>query len=405
MTSPPNEALPIKMADDHYTINGTDILQNNILAALTNTTVAPNESGDQVTTLLQFANIYRPIHGIAAPIICVLGIIANCLNIVVLTRKNMVSPTNILLTWLAISDGLTMLAYFPYAILNYHIYTHSSTVPLANARFIMFYAIFSVIVHSISIWLTVSLAVFRYVFISYPRRGAKLCSIYRAKLTVFIVCVVVTLVCIPNSIMYKFDSYPSGPDANETSWYITIKMDTEGFRFLKNFNLWIQAILVKLLPCLLLAILSLLLIKQMNDAEKRRKKLMNNKNKSDDDSRRHRKTNRTTRMLVVVVVLFVITETPQGILQLLAGIISSFFDRVYNPLGDLMDTIALFNNGINFVLYCTMSKQFRDTFIKIFIQDFVSGSKRTPNTTAQTTDAHAMTALRNGATRTAVSEV
>ncbi|XP_005104219.1 sex peptide receptor [Aplysia californica] len=327
-----------------------------------------------ISNLRSFHETYGSIHGIAAPIICILGIIANCLNIVVLTCKNMISPTNVLLTWLAISDGLTMTAYLPYVILNYHIYTKDVPCPLANARFIMFFAIFSVVVHSISIWLTVSLAVFRYVFIRYPRRGAKLCNIYRAKLTVFIVCVVVTVVTIPNSVSYSF--HTTLTEKNETSWYIDVRQDTPGYQFLKNFNLWIQAILVKLLPCFLLAVLSILLIKQMKDAERRRKKLMNKSNaKADDDSRRHRKTNRTTRMLVVVVVLFVITETPQGILQLLGGIIDDFFTNVYGPLGDLMDTLALFNNGINFVLYCTMSKHFRDTFIKIFLSDIVKATR------------------------------
>lgn len=342
---------------------------------------------EEKTGLEHFSEAYRPMHGVIAPIICVLGIIANCLNIVVLTRKNMISPTNVLLTWLAISDGLTMMAYLPYAILNYHVFAKDDASPLSNARFIMFFAIFSVVVHSISIWLTVSLAVFRYIFIRYPRRGAKMCSTYRAKLTVFIVCVVVTLVCIPNSVSYRFETNVTAK--NQTTWFIDVRKDTPGYQFLKNFNLWIQAILVKLLPCLLLAVLSILLIKQMKDAEKRRKKLMNkNGSKVEVDSRRHRKTNRTTRMLVVVVALFVLTETPQGILQLLGGIIESFFVKVYGPLGDLMDSLALFNNGINFVLYCTMSKHFRDTFIKIFLSDIVQAtSVRSEGTmmTARTT--------------------
>lgn len=363
--------------DTNYTIPWVNLATTSLsptVYAFANATESANDSYHRKSDLELFSDAYKPIHGYAAPVICVLGIIANCLNIVVLTRKNMISPTNILLTWLAISDGLTMMVYLPYVILNYHIYKNTTT-PLANARYLMFFAIFSVVVHSISIWLTVSLAVFRYVFIRYPRRGAKLCSIHRAKLTVFIVCVVVTLVCIPNSVSYTFIGEPSEYNQNQTAWYINVRADTPGYEFLKTFNLWIQATLVKLLPCLLLAVLSILLIKQMKDAETRRKKLMNKSNsKAEDDSRRQRKTNRTTRMLVVVVVLFVLTETPQGILQLMGGINPNFFVTVYGPLGDLMDTLALFNNGINFVLYCTMSKHFRDTFIKIFLSDIVKAT-------------------------------
>lgn len=187
-----------------------------------------------------FQSMYLPVHGILAPIICVLGIVANCLNIVVLTRKNMITPTNILLTGLAISDGLTMAAYFPYSILNYHVYKQGEPPPpLGNAHYLLFFAIFSVIMHSISIWLTVSLAIFRYIVIRYPRRGARLCSVQRANLTVIIVCVVVTVVCIPNSVIYDVYEMKS-ENSNETGWHIDVRNDTAGFIFLKRFNLWIQ---------------------------------------------------------------------------------------------------------------------------------------------------------------------
>ncbi|KAK7094242.1 G-protein coupled receptor dmsr-1-like [Littorina saxatilis] len=329
----------------------------------------------------RFYQWYSPIHGVLAPIVCVLGIVANCLNIVVLTRKNMVSPTNCLLAGLAISDGLTMAAYFPYAILNYHVYKNAMP-PFGNAQYLLFFAIFSVVVHSISIWLTVSLAVFRFIVIRYPRRGTKLCTLQRSKLTIVITCIVVTIVCIPNSVSYNFVHVTQN---NVTGWFIDVRDDSSGYLFLKSFNLWVQAVLIKLLPCFLLAILSILLIKQMKDAEKRRKKLLSKNSKGDDDNKRHSKTNRTTRMLVVVVVLFVVTETPQGILQLLGGVVDGFFDHIYGPLGDVMDTLALFNNGINFVLYCTMSKQFRDTFIKIFLRDIISDGSSTRTTMLMST--------------------
>ncbi|XP_041378481.1 G-protein coupled receptor dmsr-1-like [Gigantopelta aegis] len=350
-------------------------------SSVPNTTVSTICINDFVeppaTPLELWQNWYQPIHGYAAPIVCIFGVVANTLNFVVLTSKNMQSPTNVILSGLAVSDGLTMAAYFPYVILNYHVYI-SKPSPHSNASFLMFYAIVSVIVHSISIWLTVALALFRYIFIRYPRRGTKLCTVYRAKLTIFIVSVVTAVVCIPNCVIYTLEKYVE-PHSNETSWFINVKETTSTEIFVKNLNFWTQALLVKLLPCFMLSILSICLVNTMKDAEKRRKKLLNktNKVKGEDETRRHRKTNRTTRMLLTVVVLFLVTETPQGILQLLSGIIDGFFNDVYHPLGDLMDILALINNGINFALYCTMSKQFRDTFIRIFLKDVLrSGDKR-----------------------------
>lgn len=34
--------------------------------------------------------------------------------------------------------------------------------------------------------------------------------------------------------------------------------------------------------------------------------------------------------------------------------------------GEVMDILALINSGINFILYCSMSRQFRKTFTLLF---------------------------------------
>ena len=44
----------------------------------------------------------------------------------------------------------------------------------------------------------------------------------------------------------------------------------------------------------------------------------------------------------------------------------AFLKDCYNPLGDVMDAMALINSAINFILYCLMSKQFRKTFKQTF---------------------------------------
>ena len=327
--------------------------------------------------LKDFGNWYKDYHGYMATIVCILGIIANILNIVVLTRKNMISATNCILTGLAISDGLTMVAYLPFALRFYVLYGTSPTPErntLGAIRFMLFYACFSVVVHTVSIWLTVTLAVFRYIFILYPRRGGVLCSLKRAKIAVFLVYVVTLIVCIPNFVTITVQGHATD-STNGTIyvWIVAFKLDSATDRFVYNFNFWIQAILVKLLPCTGLAILSALLVKTMQDHEKRKKKLRGNVAESEN---KDHKTHRTTRMLLAVVVLFLMTEFPQGIINLLSGLLHDFVEEVYGPLGDLVDILALINNGINFILYCTMSKQFRDTFIEVFLSSTFRKNRR-----------------------------
>ncbi|ELU07445.1 hypothetical protein CAPTEDRAFT_24794, partial [Capitella teleta] len=326
--------------------------------------------------LAAFNRAYKGLHGYLAVVVCVFGIIANILNIAVLTRKNMISATNCILTGLAVSDGLTMVAYLPFALRFYVLYGTESSIERNTAgamRFLLFYACFSVVVHTVSIWLTVTLAVFRYIFIKYPRQGAVLCSLFRAKVAVFLVYVITLVVCIPNFVTITVQGEPqSSNGTTAVLWFVGFKMETKADKFIHDFNFWIQAILVKLVPCFGLTILSILLVQTMKRAEARRKNLRQKSapapsaSSSADSSTRDRKTNRTTRMLLSVVVLFLLTEFPQGILNLLSGLLECFVNEVYNPLGDFMDILALINNGINFLLYCTMSKQFRDTFIEVF---------------------------------------
>ncbi|XP_064642577.1 G-protein coupled receptor dmsr-1-like [Lineus longissimus] len=313
-------------------------------------------------------------HGYLASIICVLGIIANGVNIIVLTRKNMMSATNMILTAMAVADGLTMMAYLPFAILYYWASDDQSR---GTAEFFLFYIYFSVLAHSISIWLTVTLAVFRYLFIRYPRRGVILCSIERAKLSVVLVFFANLFVCIPNFIGHHVKHH-FDPERNVSTYQASTRDSPRVYAVISRINFWVISSLVKLLPCFLLIIASILLVRCMQEAEKRRKNLRKKSrpNCKDSDSR-DRKTNRTTRMLLAVVVLFVICELPQGIVGIFVGILGAQFERdVYYPLGELFDIIALVNNGINFILYCTMSKQFRETFVLLFIKPLHVGHSR-----------------------------
>ena len=258
----------------------------------------------------------------------------------------------------------------------------------------------------------------RYICVKHPRYSARWCSLHRAKLTILLVSLLTIIICIPNFVSITVQEQPH--NANTTIWLVAFKEFTSTEKAIKSFNFWIQAILVKIIPCTGLTILSFLLIQTMKQAEKRRQNLvtpikqrqfdcssertgilahqgaeqvaqirLNNMQHEDcgtgtvqarehnacgvNSTGRDRKTNRTTRMLLVVVALFLVTEFPQGIINLLSGVlVPQFVEEVYMMLGDVLDILALINNGINFILYCTMSKQFRDTFVDVVFACFAS---------------------------------
>ncbi|CAG7834079.1 unnamed protein product [Allacma fusca] len=160
-----------------------------------------------------------------------------------------------------------------------------------------------------------------------------------------------------------------------------------------------DSVVIKIIPCIALTVVSFRLINALIEA-KRRKALLVSKRvtvnaKGHPENNNDSSSDRTTKMLLAVLVLFLITEFPQGIMALLSVLLGEqFFKECYVPLGDLMDFIALLNSAINFILYCVMSKKFRETFSQIFYierlraritSDFTSSSKEGDSKTISTT--------------------
>lgn len=98
--------------------------------------------------------------------VCLFGTIANLLNAAVLTRKEMSSaPINRILTGLAVADMLVMLEYVPFSCYMYLIFPDTRNFPYSWALFILFHVHFSQVLHTISICLTLTLAIWRYISI------------------------------------------------------------------------------------------------------------------------------------------------------------------------------------------------------------------------------------------------
>ena len=108
-------------------IMDTAIYNNNVMGPTYNqsqqfifTTALPTNTNIVMSSgypgLQHFRLEYEKYHGYIAAVVCIWGIVANLANIIVLTRKNMHSSTNLILMWLAVADLMTMTSYFPVSI-------------------------------------------------------------------------------------------------------------------------------------------------------------------------------------------------------------------------------------------------------------------------------------------------
>jgi hypothetical protein len=126
-------------------------------------------------------------------------------------------------------------------------------------------------------------------------------------------------------------------------------------------------VVIKILPCIVLTVVSLRLINSLMEAKRRKEKLKRPVAGGQASGEDSSGGDRTTRMLLAVLLLFLGTEFPQGILGLLSGLLDeSFFRTCYLPLGDILDFAALSNSALNFILYAAMSNKFRQTFVQTF---------------------------------------
>lgn len=320
------------------------------------------------------SDIYKEYHGYLSLMVCLFGTVANLLNIVVLTRKDMsCSPVNRILAGLAVADMFVMVEYIPFSYYYSIILPKKQEYPYNWAVYMLFHGNFAQVLHTISMCLTLTLAIWRYLAIKYPEKSQVLCTHYRCTLAISISYILPMFLCSPSYLLTSIKTsivYENG--SKYTLYHVHFSNFAENNKNYYLFCLWTYSVVIKCLPCIILTIISYWLIKTLCQATKRKQVLRGyNSCPTEITERRafktERRTERTTRMLVAVLLLFLITEVPQAILVLLSAVRGTkFFLKCYYINGNFMDILALINGAINFILYCCMSRQFRQTFGQLF---------------------------------------
>uniref|UniRef100_A0A914WCM6 G-protein coupled receptors family 1 profile domain-containing protein n=1 Tax=Plectus sambesii TaxID=2011161 RepID=A0A914WCM6_9BILA len=382
-----------------------------------------------VYSLRYFGLRYSYYHGYICAFLCTYGIIANVINIIVLTRPWMRTAVNIILSAIAICDIGTMVSYFVYVLHVRLIHSdfpcHSDVYTYSWLLYILFHSLWSIFLHTTSLWLAVLLAFIR------------LCVIRRAKIAttvmtpvfigrlIFAVCFGITVFMIPislvNSVKTTDPRNRCAHEVNQTLYTIDLsEMGMQNNCLLLRVALWISGILFKLLPCVFLTVLIWGLLRTYKEARQRNKRFrrqsaqnqpapytytMDQKCRGSEtapltlgvpivpDRRestllQHRATltavgsvpvsratsmcqapaftSRTTIMLTSILLIFLLTEIPQALLAGLGGFFPDVYFTIYPSVGEVLDLLSLINSSVNFILYCSMSSRFRATFVYIF---------------------------------------
>ena len=110
---------------------------------------------------------------------------------IVLMQKTLRSnPINLILSAIAVADCLLVVEYIPFTI---HMYLLDEETRHSEERFsygwgvfLLFHSNFTIIIHTVSIWLTLSLAFWRLIMIRFPNEAVILCTLYRCKIGIIV---------------------------------------------------------------------------------------------------------------------------------------------------------------------------------------------------------------------------
>ncbi|XP_065209226.1 G-protein coupled receptor dmsr-1-like isoform X2 [Planococcus citri] len=301
------------------------------------------------------------ISGYADIPICIIGAVFNLFNVLVYTRKNMISPASTIFTHLSFIDLLVLLAYVPFSWQQY-IRKKDEALPYKMVLFSLLCNDLSVLLHAISIWLTIMLAVWRYIAVVHPLKEVQWCNMKATRNLVATGYVLCTVLCIP---LFSSQTIEEEIENGQTVYLVVFRDNPVMY----SLTFVIHGVLLKLMPSLVLAFVSYRLIVTLLISKKRHHKLTSSSvlQKTPENIKRKQKVDRSTKILLAVLGLFLIAEAPLGILGLLNAIYRhSKYYECYDNLGRILDTVALINTSVTFVVYYLMSQQFKKTFESLF---------------------------------------
>ncbi|KAH3700703.1 sex peptide receptor-like [Dreissena polymorpha] len=353
---------------------------NSSITANATTFIDASDRNDSFMPGLHFEALFPlkysgPINGYIAPVLILLTVVTNTLVIAVLLKRHMRSPTNVLLAGMAFSDMMTGVIPLPVFIYFFSMGHYEEYLPVEWCLpYKILYENIPTIFHTASIWLTVGLAVQRYIYICHSLQARTWCTIpnvIRATVIVYIVAILSQIArfldfeVVPREVPSRIDVNKTidGCDIKSRPWAANNQV------MYQNIYFWFRIIFIHLVPCTSLVVLNGLLISAMRKASIRRMQLLKQNKKS--ESKKLKESNCTTLMLVAVVGLFLLVEFPLGIIMTLYVTdntfnLNLFSMDVYLIMTSMSNFFILLSYPLNFFIYCGMSRQFRETFKRLF---------------------------------------
>ncbi len=327
-----------------------------------NSSLGVNQSNYNLTAkveeFLPYHIIQRCIRNILTPILCILGIVGNIINLLVLTKirrrkadGGKDNGAHLGLTCLAVSDMCFCMAIFPRAFIP------STTSLFSSFSIDLLYQSFGTgLVTTFiltSTWLTVVMTVIRYVAICHPFSARQINGQFFAKVSYSLVFILCAVFNIPSYFQYHITDINLGE--NEIFYLIDIGNFNHGTLHGQIFT-WLKVTLGVFLPAVIMAFCNISLIRSLKQSYRMRRECSRNSGHPSPVG-----SYRITLILVIIVISFVILVFPSEIMDFFSDSIKMDATKTetFLTVRPFMNIFQILNFACNFVLYCAINVHFR----------------------------------------------
>lgn len=321
--------------------------------------------------------------------LCLFGLIGNSFNILVLTRKGLIKTMDRMersahagLIALALSDFFFCLCILPHAWIHRQFaYTYYSFSLFYNTYNKVFINIF---IQS-STWLTVTMAIGRYVAICHPLRARDLLGVTSSCISIGVVFLISVFVNCPRmflSSVVSIQCLEGGSRYYKGEGFLRQYANAEYIYSCVYFAFGV------VLPLIILAFCNIYLIKTLRQSFLMRRQYR--RPGSPSESKHH-----VTLTLVIIVLMFFILVIPTETMTFFKYVIHSdvTLTSKYNFAVSLFNTLQALNFSSNFLLYCAVNAHFRSVITSLFPECLM---KKTDSTSSSSSGSRPESSMYTG---------
>ena len=298
------------------------------------------------------------------PVICCFGILGNMLNLVILSSKSLTvrmerleKCAHLPLIALAVSDLMYCAAVLPHSFMHEPFVQDSYISP-----WLLYDAYHGAVINTFllcSSWLTVAMAVSRYIAICYPVKARQHLGITTTRMGIISIFVISVTFNVPRyfqKAIYKVQCQEGGYS------YFAFHGLLRKHCHAEHIYLWIYFVIGILFPLTAVVFCNIYFIKALRASRKLHRSTCRYSPSATSHSNN---PNVLTLTFSIIVGLYILLVTPAEVIQFYKDYIFEYFSENQNVVDDYSLTIAVFNIlqtlnfTVNFVLYSMINVHFR----------------------------------------------